>query len=140
MLMMSGNVHGMTDGFMLNFAAVLLRLSKPFCTPFSSKLLKIDPRYCLASSLALDANYDSDGVHIHGLKDETKLILSKETTDANVETQLRSISFNFMTECFFATHRALYLGFKAVHERFLKLTQELGQIQRVYEEARLQST
>lgn len=46
--------------------------------------------------------------------------------------------FNFTTECFFATHYALRLGFHVIHEKMGKLNQELVRFQRVYENARMQ--
>lgn len=36
-----------SDGFMLNFMAVLLHLSQPFCSDVKNgKILKVDPTYC----------------------------------------------------------------------------------------------
>ena len=49
----------------------------------------------------------------------------------NEQPQLES-SYNFISECFFMCHYCLHLGFHTVHERFLKLNQDLHRIQSVY--------
>lgn len=45
-------------------------------------------------------------------------------------------TYNFISECFFLTHQCLNMGFKPLHEKFMKLNQSLGRIQRLYNEAR----
>ncbi|XP_067133365.1 ubiquitin conjugation factor E4 A [Centruroides vittatus] len=122
-----------SDGFMLNFGAVLLKLCSPFSQPFSPKLLKINPTYCAARALN-NEDARERSIHLKDLNKETFVIPSEE----NELPDVRNTKYNFPTECFFATHRALALGFHVVHERLVKLSQELGRIQRVYEEARIQ--
>lgn len=122
-----------SDGFMLNFGAVLLKLCKPFSDPFSPKLLKINPTYCGAQALN-DKDALERCIHLKDLNKETFVIPAEENNMPDVQ----NVKYNFPTECFFATHRALTLGFHVVHERLVKLSQELGRIQRVYEEARIQ--
>jgi ubiquitin conjugation factor E4 A len=43
-------------------------------------------------------------------------------------------SYTFMTECFFMTHYCLRLGFRVMHERLVKLNQEVHRIQQVYQD------
>ena len=43
------NLMHCSDGFFMNLLSVLLRLCKPFCEPGSTKLLKVQPTYCLAT-------------------------------------------------------------------------------------------
>lgn len=47
--------------------------------------------------------------------------------------------YNFVTECFFLTHQALRVGFHAVHEKLVKLNQDLHRVQRLYQEVRAQA-
>ena len=39
-----------------------------------------------------------------------------------------------MTELFFLTHQALHLGFHATHDKLVKLNQDLGRIQLLYQD------
>lgn len=49
-------------------------------------------------------------------------------------------SYNFITECFFLTHQCINMSFHTVHEKFVKLNQELHRIQRLYQEVRGQGS
>ncbi|XP_064470704.1 ubiquitin conjugation factor E4 A-like [Ornithodoros turicata] len=118
------------DGFALNLGAVLLKLSKPFSEPYSPKLLKVLPSYC-AYEIESEEEANSLFKHIKGLSKETCLVPKPEgMLDARPE------AFNFPTECFFATHQALALGFRVVNERLARLSQDLNRIRRVFEDAR----
>lgn len=44
-----GNTY-CSDGFFINFCAVMLRFCKPFADPKSTKLLKVQPTYCVATA------------------------------------------------------------------------------------------
>lgn len=57
------------DGFFLNLGTLLLKLCQPFLDPNSSKLLKINPRYCATVS-----SLKSIGIHCVGLEEETRLV------------------------------------------------------------------
>ena len=110
----------------LNLSYVLLGLSKPFTIPVSPKLLKVDARYCRLKKF--------------GQKPYLEAIASDpflKPSDEPINEQ--KFEPNFMTQCFVATHKALHLGFRVVHERFLKLVQDLNQIQSLYREASAQS-
>lgn len=67
-----------------------------------------------------------------GLVSETCLL----PKDEPMETE--DCTFNFITECFFATHYAFRIGFHVVNEKMVKQNQELVRTQRLYEEARSQ--
>ncbi|XP_013783163.1 ubiquitin conjugation factor E4 A-like isoform X1 [Limulus polyphemus] len=122
-----------SDGFMLNFGSVLLRLCKPFSLPDSPKILKVNPTYCAAEASG-DGEAKNKNLHLRDLSKETFLVPSSE----NQAVLVKCDSFNFSTEVFYATHCAIDLGFKVVHERLVKLNQHLAQIQGFYEDARLQ--
>ncbi|XP_013383358.1 uncharacterized protein LOC106153808 isoform X1 [Lingula anatina] len=110
-----------TDGFMQNLCAVLLE----FCVPFFkdiSKLEKIDSSYSHSAACLL--NYDYETCLAGGQ------IVSEKTLDDD-DTKNKSESseeqFNFMTEVFHLTQRAMNIGSLPSLTHFIKL---LGQIQR----------
>ncbi|KAH6929903.1 hypothetical protein HPB50_006624 [Hyalomma asiaticum] len=121
------------DGFALNLGAVLLKLARPFSEPCSPKLLKVDYRYCSVEPQS-EEQAASLGLHLRGLSKETCLVPREEGDCATTPVT----SFNFPTECFFACHRVLSLGFRVVHERLARLSQDLNRVRRVYEETRAQ--
>ena len=125
--MLSGiqNLQDPSDGFMLNLSSVLLELSKPFCIPPSTKLLKVDPRL---TSLHSDQKY-LENKYLAGYKNEAYLISDE------CENEIQNFDLNFMTRCFFATHKSLSLGFRMVYSRYLHLAHDLSQLQRLYEES-----
>lgn len=127
-LHMTGSAQNPSDGFMINLSSVLLQLCKPFCIPPTPKLLKVDARYCRLKKLG-------NQEYLEAISSEPFL----RPCDSN-EINDDKFELNFMTQCFVATHKSLHLGFRVVHERFLKLVQELNQIQHVYNEASLQSS
>lgn len=47
-------------------------------------------------------------------------------------------NYTFITECFFLCHQAINQGFHAIHEKFLKINQDLHRIQRAYQDMRSQ--
>ncbi|XP_014666831.1 PREDICTED: ubiquitin conjugation factor E4 A-like [Priapulus caudatus] len=122
-----------SDGFLLNLTNVLLRLCKPFAEPMSQKLLRIDLSYRMAVASS-DQDAKERGIHMRGLAKETCLIPAAEGDNNNGDTT--QVRYNFSTECFFMAHYSFYLGFQVVHGKLVKLSQELGRIQRVWEDAR----
>lgn len=137
MIMSLGSSAQPSDGFMLNFSNVLLELCKPFSEPYSPKLLKIDARYCIAKQLALDTDPDTPtGAHMRNLNEETMIVQSEKVDTSRLEIPDQ---FNFMTEIFYATHKAMQIGFRSCHERLLKLASDMSHIQHVYDEARVQA-
>uniref|UniRef100_T1JL90 Ubiquitin conjugation factor E4 A n=1 Tax=Strigamia maritima TaxID=126957 RepID=T1JL90_STRMM len=109
-----------SDSFMLNLGAILLRLCKPFCQPNSAKMLRIDPTYCMAEA-STNEEIKLRGVYLRDLLQETCLINAPED-EVLVSA---STSYNFTTICFFLSHRCLSLGFNALFDK-------------MYEEARVQ--
>ena len=70
-------------------------------------------------------------VSILGLPKETCLIPNEENQSPSTGE-----NYNFITECFFLTHQCIHMSFHTVHEKFLKLNQELHRVQRLYNEVR----
>lgn len=77
---------------------------------------------------------EDQGIHMDGLYKETCLISSVEN-----EVVPCQFPFSFMTEVFFLTHRALELANKAVHGQLVKLSQDLNQLQRAYQDSQGQN-
>lgn len=112
-----------SDGFILNMESVLLNLCKPFAQPLSPKLLKVQSSYTRA------VPEGGPIVHLKSLAKETTLI-----TKPDAEPISHPVHYNFVTELFFCTHYALHIGFKVVQEQLTKLSQDLGRVQRLYED------
>ena len=71
---MTSNRAGLAgDGFFLNLGNVLLSLCQPFLDPQSSKLTRIDPRYCITPATVDTISQEGTTVHLCGLQAETKL-------------------------------------------------------------------
>lgn len=121
------NTNSVSDGFMMNFGAVLLQLCQPICSTTdpkaSDRLSKVDPAFCASK------HDPQSGVHIPDLDKETCL-----TSDENRPAP-KSKPFSFSTEVFFLTHRALELGAKALHHQMVELSQSLNRLQRAYQDA-----
>ena len=119
-----------SDGFMLNFSAVLLRLCQPFITVYNGvKILKIDPTYC-AAKINNEEEAQQKNCHMHNLHSETCLIPAEEG-----QTRPTSDSFNFITECYFMAQKSLDLGFRICAEKVNVLYGELAKIQQAYNDA-----
>jgi len=136
------NSHGLnlgasacvSDGFMLNLGAVLLRLCQPFCSDTADpKLLRIDPTYC-AAKVDGDAQILSKGVHMKNLASETCLIPAPVDTPRPL-----SETYGFVSECFYLAHKALDLGFRVTFEHLMRLNQDLARIQRAFIDAQNQA-
>lgn len=119
-----------SDGFSLNLCCVLLKLCQPFSEACSPKLLKIQPSYVRAVA-ADEEDSKQRNIHAEELIKETCLIPLEEDVSLKEDD-----SYNFITECFFLCHQAIYQGFHSVHEKFMKINQELHRIQRTYQDMR----
>lgn len=100
--------RSVSDAFMINLGAVLLRLCEPIISdPSGKKILKIDPTLGAADEF----------------KKETCLIPAE-----NPENRPKSANFSFVTVIFFLTHRAIDLGFRVGVERLVRLNQDLQRL------------
>lgn len=162
MALVGGNNNSnISDGFVLNFSAVLLNLCKPFCSIpdniitygcmfegssmiVNQKMLKVDPIYVgYTKKLSTNVQPESDyRPYLNILNQESVLInpdSNRNTSSADSlmssaedskDMKLADYQPNFITRCFFATHKALHLGFRVIHERFNTISQENSQIHR----------
>jgi len=125
-----------TDAIFMSLASVLVQLSLPFCTNkmgvSNEKWLKIDPTFCVASGCD---DHVERGVHVTGLHTETCIVnLSKEDQEKSEKLEA-STSYNFISECFFLAHRALYLGMHGLLVKFYRLNKDLARMKDVYRDA-----
>lgn len=129
------NSVNLNDGMLINFSAVMLELCKPFCMfepitggfeKVNPKMLKIDPLYLrsVADAVTLKANLTHDfEPFLIGLSKDYRLL----SLEGHVPSPASDpSSANFITKCFFLTHKALYLGFRVTNERLMKTENKLG--------------
>jgi ubiquitin conjugation factor E4 A len=50
-----------------------------------------------------------------------------------------SVTYGFISECFYLAHKALDLGFKVTFEHLMRLNQDLARIQRAFIDAQNQA-
>ena len=117
---------GASDGFMLNLAAVLLKLSIPFLGPLNAKLSTVDVRFCGTHSRSLFPQYSEDKIldKIDGIEVSKEDLLTLGTPD----------SFNFISTCFYLTHRALQIAYVAPFDKYRRLMKSLMETQRLVQD------
>lgn len=103
--------NNVSTGFMVNFGAVLLQLCQPIIIS-DSKIMKIDPTFGAVGNFAT----------------ETCLIPAEERPTAEV--------YNFVTEIFFLTHKAVDLGFRVANELFFQAAQDMSTLNSARRDAR----
>ncbi|CAG9818490.1 unnamed protein product [Phaedon cochleariae] len=120
-----------TDGFAINLCHLLLGLCQPFCGNIADgKILKVDPTYyAVPNDKAEEKN-----VHMKDMSEET-CFLPVDSIDEAEEQRPMADSYNFVTECFFMAHRAVDLGYRVAVDKLVKQNQEMGRIQRAFNDA-----
>uniref|UniRef100_A0A336LVS4 Ubiquitin conjugation factor E4 A n=1 Tax=Culicoides sonorensis TaxID=179676 RepID=A0A336LVS4_CULSO len=116
------------DSFMVGLAAVLLRLCKPLFKP-SLKVMIVDPTYCAVK----EEEKEGKGVHMKDVFKETCILPVEEN-----EERLTADKYNFVTECFFMTHKAIDLGYRVCIEKLTRMSRELHQLQAAYQDTAMQ--
>jgi ubiquitin conjugation factor E4 A len=94
------NLTTAPDSFMIGLAGVLLRLCQPLFKP-QLKVMNVDPSYCAVK----DKEKFNAGVHMREIEKETCLLPTSED-----EQRLTAEKYNFISECFFMTHKAIDLS------------------------------
>ncbi|EEZ99810.1 Ubiquitin conjugation factor E4 A-like Protein [Tribolium castaneum] len=123
------NYTSVSDGFMINFGNVMLRLCRPFCNNFKDKkILKVDPTYCSVP----DDQCCEKGVHLPGMNTETCLIPNDSDDEGKL---LTAEKYNFVTECFYFAHKAVNLGYQVTVDKLVRLNHEVGRMERAYLDA-----
>lgn len=120
-----GNFSTAPDSFMIGLAGVMLRLCKPLMKP-QLKVLNVDPTYCAVTT----ADAQEKQVHMKDFDKETCLIPFEED-----EEKITAKKYNFITEIFFMTQKAVDLSFRVCIEKFMKMNREIHRIQAAYQDA-----
>ncbi|XP_050300790.1 ubiquitin conjugation factor E4 A [Anthonomus grandis grandis] len=124
-----------SDGFMLNFCSIMLRLCRPFCSNFKdNKILKVDPTYPAVPTVNDALAAASKGIHMYGLSSETCFI-PVESIDGLEETRKTAEKYNFITESFFMAHKSIDLSYRVAVDQMLNLNHEIGRLEKAYKDA-----
>lgn len=123
--MVLGNFTTAPDSFMIGLAGVLLRLCKPLMRP-QFKVLIVDPTYCAVSA----EEASSKQIHMKDFDKETCLIGFEEN-----EQKITAKKYNFVTEIFFMTQKAVDLSYRVCIEKFMRMNREIHRIQSAYQDA-----
>ena len=126
---MLGAAKVVPDSFMIGLCGVLLRLCKPLLRP-KFKVLDVDPTYFAVS----DANRKSKSVHMYGGEKETCLIANPDENQPRPTAD----SYNFVTEVFYMTHKAIDLGYRVCIDKFIQMNREMARLQDLYRDAATQ--
>lgn len=125
------NYTTVSDGYMLNFCNIMLRLCKPFCSNFRDrKILKVDPTYPAVPNNKADPK----GVHMYELSSETCFI-PMDSNDGLEETRETADKYNFITESFFMAQKSIDIGYRVAADRMLRLNNEIVRIEKAYRDA-----
>jgi ubiquitin conjugation factor E4 A len=117
------NIRVAPDSFMINLANVLLRLSRPLLKP-QLKVMSVDPTYTWVK----DDEMDAANVHMKGIHKETCLLPLAE------DERVIAASYNFVTELFFMTHKAIDLSYRVCIEKLIKMNRELSRLRSAYQD------
>ena len=111
---------------MLNLAGVLLKLSIPYLGPMNNKMCTIDVRFCGPQSRSLFPQTTEDKIldKIDGTEISRDDLISLGTPD----------SFNFISTCFYLTHRALQLAYVSPFDKYRRLMKSLMETQRLVQD------
>lgn len=107
------------DGFFLNLNWLLLSLCQPFMVSSGEKglarLSSVEPSYCSPWTREHCSSGDSIGPLVDFSK-ETKLVSCGSDEPANKCALADMPNFQFVTHCFFLTHKSLILGTGVLHQ------------------------
>lgn len=120
-----GNFTTAPDSFMVGLAGVMLRLCKPLMKP-QLKVLNVDPTYCAVTS----AEAQEKQVHLKDFDKETCLTPFDEN-----EEKITAKKYNFITEIFFMTQKAVDLSYRVCIEKFMRMNREIHRMQSAYQDA-----
>lgn len=111
------------DSFMIGLTGVLLRLCQPLFKP-NLKVLLVDPTYCAATKT------DKQTVHMTDMHKETCLVPATENED-----RITADTYNFVTECFYMTHKAIDLSYRVCIDKFFKMNRQVARLQNEFQMA-----
>lgn len=123
--MILGNFTTAPDSFMIGLAGVLLRLCLPLMKP-QLKVLIVDPTFCAVKADELSEKQ----IHISDFEKETCLIPMEENA-----IRITANKFNFVTEIFFMTQKAIDLSFRVCIEKVTRMNREIHRLQSAYQDS-----
>lgn len=123
--MILGNFTTAPDSFMIGLAAVMLRLCLPLMKP-QLKVLIVDPTY----SAVKPEEAKEKQVHMKDFEKETCLIPTEEN-----EERITAKKYNFVTEIFFMTQKAIDLSYRVCIEKVTRMNREIHRLQSAYQDA-----
>lgn len=145
---MFGNLKTAPDSFMLNLANILLRLCQPLVKP-QLKVMMVDPSYCAVAA----ANRLERNVHMIDCDKETCLLPPPDSTNntdddvitnpssdtnATATVRLTANTYNFITEIFFMTNKAIDLSYRVCIEKCFQMNREFQRLQGALQDATAQ--
>ncbi|XP_055912261.1 ubiquitin conjugation factor E4 A [Eupeodes corollae] len=116
---------GASDAFMFGLCSVLLRLCAPLCKP-TLKVLLVDPTYCATP----ESKCSAKEVRLKKAWDETCLLPVEDG-----EERITAETYNFVTELFFMTHKAIELSYRVGYEKSIRITRENQNMLAAYQDA-----
>lgn len=119
-----GQMKTASDAFMISLSGVLLRLCKPLLKP-QLKVMIVDATYCSVT----DGDRSTRGVHMRAMDKETCLVQTDED-----ESRIVADKYNFVTECFFMTHKAIDLGYRVCIEKLIRMNREIHRLRGAYQD------
>lgn len=123
--MVLGNFTTAPDSFMVGLAGVLLRLCLPLMKP-QLKVLIVDPTY---SAVKTEQAAEKQ-VHMKDFDKETCLVPFEEN-----EERITANKYNFVTEIFFMTQKAIDLSFRVCIEKVTRMNREIHRLQSAYQDS-----
>ncbi|CRK91993.1 CLUMA_CG005573, isoform A [Clunio marinus] len=123
--MVLGNFTTAPDSFMIGLAGVLLRLCLPLMKP-QLKVLIVDPTF---SAVKAEQAAEKQ-VHMKDIDKETCLIPFEDD-----EERITATKYNFVTELFFMTQKAIDLSFRVCIEKVIRMNREIQRMQNAYQDA-----
>lgn len=123
--MVLGNFTTAPDSFMVGLAGVMLRLCLPLMKPHL-KVLIVDPTYSAVKA----EEAGEKQVHMKDCDKETCLIPFEED-----ELRITASKYNFVTEIFFMTQKAIDLSYRVCIEKVTRMNREIHRLQSAYQDA-----
>lgn len=127
---MLNDIKTVPDSFMIGLCGVLLRLCKPLLRP-TFKVLDVDATYYAVS----DTERAAKSVHMVSIDKETCLRPIEEN-----QTRRTAVTYNFVSEVFYMTHKAIDLGYRVCIDRFFQANREISRLQHSYQDAQQQGS
>lgn len=133
---LAAHVNQASDGFFMNLSWIMLRLCIPFMSveqvesTRKSKVTIIDLSYCACTDRRQLMSVDTGGPLADFSRDSKLVPPSEDTSQDQLEVPL-NVPFNFITHCFFLTHKCLMLGMTHVINKYQDIHRHLSHLHRV---------